>query len=286
MISNIFQVVKEEHLTEILNKNTQKIVLTMYSSKNCNPCKEIKPKFISIAKQNLDCFFVYIDVVGFAQKTGKYIEEERIESTPTFVFYFNGVSIAKIIGGYEKTIVDTLNLLRKKIEIKKQEMSLKELEYIKKQQKELENTNLNLDNSENIVNSTNNINNSHQNIEILSKKIEILNKLRELANTGITLTKSYNIESGLEEMLLEYNFHIQHIQLNINKTNQSSPTPTLTNNQNQNLNQNKKEEQLKQLQDLNKMNQMMQMQQLYKLQQLKQLQQMKEQQEKQDKKDY
>ena len=60
-INNIFQVVNEAHLDEILNEHQQGLTVLMLSSKVCEPCKMIKPVFIQLSKQNSDCIFVYID---------------------------------------------------------------------------------------------------------------------------------------------------------------------------------------------------------------------------------
>jgi len=46
MEQNIFQVIKEDHLDEILSNYMQNLVLVMLSSKTCGPCKIIKPKFV------------------------------------------------------------------------------------------------------------------------------------------------------------------------------------------------------------------------------------------------
>ena len=274
MTSNIFQVIKSEHLTEILDNNTHKIVIVMFSSKSCKPCKEFKPTFISIAKQNLDCLFLYIDILQFDRKSKDYIEDEGLESTPTFVYYFNNVSIAKISGGHEKVIKDTLTLLKEKIEQKKQEIAIKEAEFVKEKQHELKNSNISVPNAEQKKV------NKETNVEILTKKIDVLNKLRDLANLGIILNKPYNIESDLEEMVVDYNFYLQQLQ---HKQNKTENIKTL-NNPPAELNTNKKEEQLKQIRELNKVNQILQMQQLYKLNQLKQLQKIKEQQEQEQEK--
>ena len=116
---NIFQVVSETHLDEILDKYSQNIVVIMFSSKSCPPCMMVKPKFINLSKTNPDCFFVYVDLSSFDQPTHKY--DSEIKCTPTFVYYFNKYQVASVTGPYETQIVKVIQNLRNQIDKKKKE---------------------------------------------------------------------------------------------------------------------------------------------------------------------
>jgi thiol-disulfide isomerase/thioredoxin len=267
MENNIFQVTEEQHLDEILQNNAQKLTLIMYSSKTCGPCKLIKPKFVFLSKQNKDCFFAYIDINAFVSTTRKYIM--NVECTPKFSYYFGGKEVASFNGAHEQALIDTLTLLKDKIEAKRKETLQKELLLSKQTQLEIENNHV--------------MDNVNHNTDLMPKKIEILKKLRDLVQNGVILTKAYNLTSNYEEMLAEYELHVSANIPSENNKIQKIPQEMSNNVEPDTQNEEyKKQEQIKQIKELTKINQMMQMQQLYKLQQYKQLQKMKEQLEKKE----
>ena len=120
MANNIFQVLKETDLDEIMNDHTQNLVIVMYSTKTCGPCMRIKPKFVSLSRENTDCFFVYIDLNIFEDTSFKYTRSVR--GTPKFSYYFNNVEIACVMGADESVVVSTLANLKNKINLNKKEL--------------------------------------------------------------------------------------------------------------------------------------------------------------------
>ena len=116
MEQNIFQVINEPHLDEILSNHMRDLIVVMLSSRNCEPCKLLKPKFVVLFKQHKDTFFVYIDKNNYVTTQNKYFNE--FQYTPTFLFYFGGGRIAIVEGGYEKSLIQTLLILKQKIEEK------------------------------------------------------------------------------------------------------------------------------------------------------------------------
>ena len=315
MNQNIFQVINESHFNEILSNHTQDLVVVMISSKDCAPCRLIKPKFVELSKQHKDIFFVYVDRSNYVPTENKYFTE--FEYTPTFVFYFGRNKIAFVEGGHEPSLVKAILVLKQKIEDKRQEIQQQEL--ILENQKLQELANLNLKQQQPPIT---------EELILLNKKMELLNKLRELNNMGARLTKNYNLDSSVDELMFEYQFHTnpqfkqqimaqllpqtqQHILPNTSASPSPSPhplssslidqtpelpplppmptativTPAITQvAQDYKDDLAKKQEQVRQIKELDLLNQQMQAQSLQKLQQLRRIQQMKEQQEKNNEK--
>ncbi len=180
MSKNIFQVTEEMHLDNIMNDNMHKLILIMYSSKMCAPCKQYKPKFVELSKTNKDIFFVYIDTSNYKATENKYFKTCNV--TPMFLYYFNNTECARIVGVDEQSITSILKQLEQKIEAKKVQMQLERQQEIEKSKFKNPDT------------------------ELVEKKIILLNKLIELCNKGAKLTGNYNLDSDYEDILLEYRF--------------------------------------------------------------------------------
>ena len=103
---NIFRIEDECELEEISLDNPNKIIVIMYSLSDCIPCKKIKPYFINVSKQFLDCMFIYIQLTNFSQK--KFVYTNFVKATPYFAFYFNDQLIGKCDDGKEETFINTL----------------------------------------------------------------------------------------------------------------------------------------------------------------------------------
>ncbi len=180
MSKNIFQVTEEIHLDNIMKDNMHKLILIMYSSKMCAPCKQYKPKFVELAKTNKDIFFVYIDISNYKTVENKYFKNCNVN--PMFLYYFNNTECARIVGVDEPSIVSILKQLEQKIEAKKVQMQLE-------RQQEMEKSKF-----------------KNPDTELVENKIILLNKLIELCSKGAKLTANYNLDSDYEDILLEYRF--------------------------------------------------------------------------------
>lgn len=276
MEQNIFQVVDENHLNEILAEHSENLVIIMYSSKTCGPCKTIKPKFISLSRQYPDTFFIYVDRLNYKIVTNKHFNEYQF--TPTFLFYIGNSQVAYVEGAHEPALVKTLSILQQKIDEKKKEIIEKEKSI--ESQKILELEKLKLEAMGN--NKPKGIKNdsmNNQNIENMTKKMDLLNKLRELAQTGVKLTQNYNLDSDFEMMLYEYQFHTNPKFSQSNTDPKPTSEGTIKDDNSQIL---KNQEKVRQIQELSIISQRMQMQNLQKLQLLKNIQMMREQQEKKE----
>lgn len=301
MSQNIFQVINETHLDEILLQHMRDLVIIMLSSKTCPPCKIIKPKFIELSKSHKDVFFVYVDRSNYNGTTNKYFAE--YEFTPTFLFYFGNNRVAFIEGSHEESLIKILMILKQKINEKRQEIQQKE-KIIENQIQNLQNQPLDIQNNIAIqeLNPINEVNNANAHTELTQRKINGLNKLRELVQKGIKLTSSYNLDSDIDDINFEIRFQtdpqfkqyiLTHKQQSIaQQTNEltqqngnfTSPAVRTTQSTQSSTAELqpialRKQEQVKQIQELNMLNQKMQMESLQKLQLLKKIKTVKEQQE-------
>ena len=285
MEQNIYQVVKEIHLDELLTNNMQTLAVIMLSSKTCGPCKRIKPKFVDLSKQNKDTLFIYIDIDNYEVINNKYFQDYK-NVTPTFVFYFGGVKIAFIEGAHDQSLIQAITFLKQKIEDKKQEIMKKEkiLETQKIQELQDVQININQNNDNNDSAAIGETRKVSSDVELLNKKMDLLNKLRELAQKGVSVSK-YDLNSDYNQMLYEYQLKLNVLAQQLQpqpQQQQQQQQPQQPQQQQHELNNQdlKKQEQVKKIQELDKLHQRMQMQSFQKLQQLKMIQMMKEQQEK------
>jgi hypothetical protein len=272
MEQNIFQVIEEKHIDEILTDHTQNLSIIMYSV-SAPEYKKLKSTFVKLSKKYSHIFFIYIDKNNFQMTSQKYFAPET--KVPYFQFFIGGNKIAFIEGGSEQILEKTVFELNFKVEEKKKEYHQRER--IIAQEKVI------------------------QHDELIRKKIDLLNKSREL---GIPM--HFNLESNYEDILAVYQYHTnpQFKQYILNQLQQSDQEQEsehskeqIANNNTQNVETKqtsepqlsseelealKKQQKIKQIEELNIINQRIQMQNLQKLQQLKKIQLMKEQQEKKD----
>lgn len=272
MEQNIFQVIEEKHIDEILTDHTQDLSIIMYSV-SVPEYKKLKSTFVNLSKKYAHIFFIYVDKNNFQMSNHKYFTPET--KIPYFQFFIGGNKIAFIEGGSEQILEKTVFELNFKVEEKKKEYHQREKMIAHEK--------------------------ATQHDELIRKKIDLLNKSREL---GIPM--HFNLESNYEDILAVYQYHTnpqfkQYILNQLQQTNQDqeqepehskehlsnapsvetkhSPEPQLSVEELEAL---KTQQKIKQIEELNIINQRIQMQNLQKLQQLKKIQLMKEQQEKKD----
>jgi thiol-disulfide isomerase/thioredoxin len=194
MAQNIFQVISENHLDKIMKDNMQKLILIMYSTPTCKPCKLFKPKFVNLSKIHTDTLFIYIDNTKYSVTKDKYFNE--CTSFPTFLYYFSNTLVAYVKGADESSIIEQLKNIETKIEARKNQIQLEKQEMEKQ---ELERQKY-----------------KNPDTEIMQKKIFMFNKLTELHNKGVKLTGTYNLDSAYEDLVFEYRYQVdpefrQHI---------------------------------------------------------------------------
>src|SRR5207253_1193744 len=106
--SNLFRVVSERDLTELLNDHTHQLVTVVFV---LPPDQQINFKrwITSYAKENKDNFFVYVDMTEYEVSDDKYTKEMQTSKT---LFYLNNELIAQVKGTQISLICDTFNRLR------------------------------------------------------------------------------------------------------------------------------------------------------------------------------
>ncbi len=242
IVRNIFKVINEEQIDEIMLNHKHNLIVIMYSSHKCPPCKEYKPKFISLSSEHRDVFFIYVDQNDYKTETNKYFYE--FDYTPTFLYFFGLQRVAFIVGVDIVNIPKTLLSIKHKINEKKEENEKKARQLEKERELSIRNIISNNDNYSN-SNYTNSPTSPTQPIQaiqsnppiqaiqsnpqnqpeplLIEKKINLLNKLRELVENGYTLTRKYNLNSDYDEILFEYNFQTNPNFRKVLLSRQSAP---------------------------------------------------------------
>jgi thiol-disulfide isomerase/thioredoxin len=270
MSQNIFQVINELNLDELLNKNCRNLIVIMLGSKNCVPCKTFKPKFIELSKKNSDVFFIYIDRENYSITENKYFA--KYEYTPTILYFVGRDQIDDVEGLYEAQIIGKLDCYKLKIQEKR--IEYENIENKKKEElKRMEKISTEIvipiiSDNDTIKDST-----SVLSVDLIEKKIIGLNKLRQISELGGKLTKAYNLDSEYDEILFEIRFQTDtEFRKYILANTQQVVQPTKSELE-------RKQMQVKQIKELDLLNQQMQMQSFQKLQQLRGIKQFKEEQE-------
>ena len=111
MTNNIYRVINEPDLNEILLDNSHRLVCVVFLTKNADPQLNIKKCFIQMAYENPNNFFIYIDLNSFTF-TEKRFTFDRL---PTTFYYLDNEEIANVQGNNVHKIYDTFNQLVKLI---------------------------------------------------------------------------------------------------------------------------------------------------------------------------
>lgn len=113
MSNNIFQIISEEHMNDIINRYIDTLIVVMYSSSNiCEDCPQIKRQFIELSKNNPNNLFIYVCVENYKDSSGKYTNDFNIEHLPTFIFLYNANKIGDVCGSDYSILVDTFNQIK------------------------------------------------------------------------------------------------------------------------------------------------------------------------------
>ena len=118
MNQNLFQVLSDDDLDEILLDHRSEIVLVLYGTKTCQRTRRIKPKFVELAHQYSDFFFVYVDLLRY-KTDGRYSKD--INRTPTFLFFHNMGNIGHMIGDDARQLFGLIQHFQMKLHERKEE---------------------------------------------------------------------------------------------------------------------------------------------------------------------
>lgn len=113
-MSNIFQVVKEDHIDNILKKNSKKLVVLMITMNGCGACVKIKPFYYQLSKKYNDYIFLFINVHNFNVTEGKYTND--LNYFPTFKYYFGLYDIGRVEGANQKKIEEVILVFKQRLE--------------------------------------------------------------------------------------------------------------------------------------------------------------------------
>lgn len=137
MTTNIFKVLTEIDVDEILTNNSDSLSVIMFSTNPCQACSEIKPKFIELAGKYTDCVFLYVDCSIYNPSTNnKYTSD--VKKVPMFKLYYKTNLVAVVNGKKYVSIANTIQYVYTEIELGKRRSQLVE-PTVKKQVEQPEN---------------------------------------------------------------------------------------------------------------------------------------------------
>ena len=117
--SNIYIVLNENDMDEILIKNTNTMIIILYISKKEDAYINIRRQYIDISRVLQNEIFLFVDVNEFKNTVGKYIKKIEI---PLIEFYFNKAMIAYTSGFNKEMIIKSIFSLKTKLNELKQRL--------------------------------------------------------------------------------------------------------------------------------------------------------------------
>lgn len=112
---NIYQVVSESDLTEILTTNKNKLVvilLTDVLAFDKTQSYRLKKTFYEVSKQYPNCLFCYVDFRRYNEVNKTYTKDIQI---PRFTYYLNNEVLAYVEGLDMNVFVEQLNVIVSKL---------------------------------------------------------------------------------------------------------------------------------------------------------------------------
>ena len=129
--NNIFKIVNEEHILEILNLNPFKLVTVVFTSKQNDVGSELKKCIVTLAREFANSLFLYVDV-------DQYTTQQRIliDKIATTYIFFKGMVGAQITGSDVYYIVKSFKTLESQSRHVTQQY-LEQLAVVSKQQAQI-----------------------------------------------------------------------------------------------------------------------------------------------------
>jgi thioredoxin 1 len=133
---NIFQVTKGDNLRNIMNDWCNHLVVVMFSTSWCKPCKVLKPYFKKGSLEYRDVFFAYVDCDTFDD--GEFSFKKDVKAYPTTCFYLNHHKLKSLEGCNIDQFNENLKELQESIKYRRAKFELdkkrKEEERLAKEQ--------------------------------------------------------------------------------------------------------------------------------------------------------
>uniref|UniRef100_A0A6C0ABW2 Thioredoxin domain-containing protein n=1 Tax=viral metagenome TaxID=1070528 RepID=A0A6C0ABW2_9ZZZZ len=268
---NIFQVINENDLSQIVDNSQDKLVVVMftnYTSFDKVLSYKLKKAFFDVSKAYITNIFIYVDLNNFDGNPERFTQDLKI---PRFCFYFNKDPLGNVQGLNLNIFVQQLDFINSKLE---------EIKNIKISENK---SNMNTENIEN-TNNTNNTSNTSNTSNNINNQTKLVNNIKltyedqkispaELKNI-VTIKKKIDEKGGhssLSELILSHVVQRESgaIKVNSNQNNNKDEE----NNDAIDFNQ---MEQLKRLQILNATKNQVQMKLMNQIMFLKKLKQRKE----------
>ncbi|OHS93945.1 Thioredoxin family protein [Tritrichomonas foetus] len=96
------QILRDDHLDQILKTNPKKMVCVFFGNPDCQYCVKSKPFWDSLPPKYPTCVFYYAE----CDKCPSDARRQEIKQIPTFIFYKMGNEIKRIVGRDEKAITE------------------------------------------------------------------------------------------------------------------------------------------------------------------------------------
>jgi hypothetical protein len=115
-MSNIFKIIDEDHLLEILNKYQMKLTTVSFTTKQNDSDRAMKNCLIKLAKEYRSHMFIYIDLDNY--KTRNIIKDINMGDTVIYFCYPRYEYAAKIVNRDVEAVVDIFKDTETRIRMK------------------------------------------------------------------------------------------------------------------------------------------------------------------------
>lgn len=115
-MSNIYKIIDEEHLLEILNKYQMKLTTVSFTTKQDDADRAMKNCLIKLAKEYVNHMFIYIDLDNY--KTKNVVKDISVGDTIIFFCYPRYECAAKIVKRDVDAVVDIFKDTEARIRMK------------------------------------------------------------------------------------------------------------------------------------------------------------------------
>ena len=196
--SNIYIVLNENDMDDILIKNMDILIIVLYISKKEDNYINIRRQYIEISKVMQNDIFLFVDINEFKNTMGKYIKNIDM---PIVEFYYNKAMIAYTAGFNKEMLIKSVFSLKTKLnELKQKLLNInKMMEDPKNQQCRMENDKyVKINNSNNIVNMKQSVNEIDMNNNNIQHIIDLYVPIDDIQkNNGMNQIMGYhNSQNG------------------------------------------------------------------------------------------
>lgn len=193
--SNVFGVNAKWKLNRMINKNKSTLVIIIYIAPNDEASMNAITPIKELSKKYPNYYFMFVDVKNFDDLNTDYYD---VQYVPLYIVYYNGIPVSQYIGLNFDLIKKNLELLTNTLINKSCTPSTQSLQE-----------------SEESLHSKGSSNEGYDdNIE----KATYMRKLFMLTKQGVQLTNSYSMDSDLDEIIWEYNLHVNPHKLRVDST--------------------------------------------------------------------